>query len=61
MEALAYLVVLAVVIFLVYLVKAMMPPPKDPNLCPDCEGKGYYEAVRGREPCRSCRGSGKIA
>lgn len=28
------------------------------NACPTCEGKGYWLATRGREPCHKCRGTG---
>lgn len=28
--------------------------------CPKCGGKGYWEAVRQRERCDKCRGSGKV-
>ena len=54
-------VLIAVILLaaIVYVVKRFFPR-SEYKKCPKCNGKGYWEAVRSREPCDLCAGSGKV-
>jgi hypothetical protein len=51
--------IFAVLAILYFLIKRVIPP-SDYKKCGKCEGKGYWIALRGRESCDACAGSGKV-
>lgn len=52
-----FILALAVIYFLV----RKFFPASDYKKCDKCEGKGYWVALRGRESCDVCSGSGKVS
>ena len=53
------LIAIGLLVGLYYLLKKAFPP-SDFKKCGKCEGKGYWLALRGRESCDVCKGSGKV-
>lgn len=42
------------------LVKFIIRTVAEKNMCPRCEGKGYWLGTREREQCDMCFGTGKV-
>ncbi len=50
----------ALVLVGLYFLLRKLFPVSDYKKCGKCEGKGYWVALRGRESCDACSGSGKV-
>ena len=48
-----------VIAFTLYLIYNLLSAVRN-NMCPDCEGKGYWLGTRGdKNHCKTCDGSGR--
>lgn len=53
-------VVVGIMLLIYYIIRHIIGPSSDFMTCGRCEGKGYWYAVRGKETCDWCKGSGKL-
>jgi hypothetical protein len=57
------LFLIAAVVFALYVAYrfiSLFTGGKNRNICPDCEGKGYWYGLREREFCKRCDGTGEL-
>lgn len=54
------LVIIGLIAVVIFVLKTLVFPQTPENICSRCEGKGYWQGVRGREKCDWCKGSGQL-